>query len=61
MTLLLSMPGGGEFIIIISVFLIVIFVIASPILAIVFYSQNKKLKKQVAQLNLENKELLKRF
>lgn len=57
MTLLLSMPGGGEFIIIIIVFLIP----AAPILAIVFYLQNKKLKKQVEQLNLEKEDLLRRF
>jgi preprotein translocase subunit YajC len=45
---LLSLPGGGEWI---MIFLFFIFVIVSPVLAIMYYMETKKLRK-------ENKELL---
>lgn len=48
---LLSMPGGSEWIIII---LVLAFIIACPVLAIVFYLQTKRLRQ-------ENKELLARL
>ncbi len=48
---LFSLPGGGEWIIIL---LIIVSLIVSPILAIVYYSQAKRLR-------IENKELLERL
>lgn len=48
---LFSMPGGGELIVL---FLVVIPLIVSPILAIVYYSQAKRLRR-------ENKELLEKL
>jgi preprotein translocase subunit YajC len=45
---LLSLPGGGEWMVLIVFFL---FIIVSPVLAIMYYMEAKKLRK-------ENKELL---
>jgi preprotein translocase subunit YajC len=45
---LLSLPGGGEWMVLILFF---IFIIVSPVLAIIYYMEVKKLRK-------ENKELL---
>ena len=45
--LLLATPGGAEWILIIAVFGLLIM----PILAIVFYIQNRSLKKEVARLS----------
>jgi ABC-type spermidine/putrescine transport system permease subunit II len=52
MTLGLSMPGGSEWMI------LVLAVLAGPILAIVYYSHNKELKKQIEILKQEKSELL---
>lgn len=50
MTVLASMPGGSEWI---FVLLFLAFVIAAPILAIVFYIKNKELKKEIEWLRRE--------
>lgn len=55
MKLFLSMPGQSEFLI------IIIFVLLIPILAILFYSRSKELKKQLEQLTIEKNELLKKL
>ncbi|WP_462254124.1 hypothetical protein [Ferruginibacter sp.] len=49
--LLFSMPGGGELIVLLF---LGIFVIVSPILTIVYYSQAKRLRR-------ENKELVEKL
>ena len=59
MKLFLSMPGQSEFLIIII--FVIIFVLLIPILAIVFYSRSKELKKQIEQLTIEKNELLKKL
>ena len=59
MKLFLSMPGQSEFLIIII--FVIIFVLLIPILAIVFYSRSKELKKQLEQLAIEKNELLKKL
>lgn len=55
MTLLLGMPGGSEWIVIIF---ILIFLLIMPILAIIFYVRNKRLSKQIKELIEENNSLL---
>ena len=50
-TLLFSMPGGGELIFILIVILVLL---VSPVLAIVYYSQAKRLGR-------ENKELMEKL
>lgn len=54
MTLLLSMPGGSEWILI---FIVFSFLLIAPILAITFYSKNKKLSRDLDKVNQE-KEIL---
>ena len=55
MTLLLSMPGGSEWILIILVLLLTL---TMPILAIVLYSRNRELRRQIEILRAEKNELL---
>ena len=59
MRLLLSMPGGSEWLIIILFLLI--FVIVIPILAIVYYARAKQLKRDLENLSDERNDLLKRL
>ena len=59
MTLLLSMPGGSEWVII--GFFIIVFVILFPILTIVFYTKTRQLNKQLSELKEEKNILLKRL
>ncbi len=58
MTLLFSMPGGSEWILIIISFG---FLLTMPVLAIVYYSKYKEQKRQVKQLTEEKNDLLNRL
>ena len=55
MTFLIGMPGSSEWILII---LGLFFFLTMPILAIVFYTRNKELKKQIKILTDEKNTLL---
>jgi hypothetical protein len=55
MTFLIGMPGGSEWVLII---ITLVFLLTMPILAIVFYTRNRELKKQIATLTNEKNALL---
>jgi hypothetical protein len=58
MILGLSMPGGSEWLLIIFVPL---FLLAMPILAIIFYLRSKELEKQNQILQMEKNDLLRKL
>ncbi len=55
MTFALSLPGGSEWIILIPVLFCLL---ASPVLAIVYYSQTRRLRRELEEVKNEKKELL---
>ena len=58
MTYLLSMPGTSEWIILIPILFLFIWM---PILLIVFYIRNRQLRKQIQELTIEKNNLLSRL